>query len=54
LIRAGTDPGEKKKDVKLEAVITHASTFEIVGREWMEGFKTMVAIGQYEKLWRAW
>ncbi|MBL8413983.1 MAG: integrase arm-type DNA-binding domain-containing protein [Propionivibrio sp.] len=49
LIRAGTDPGEKKKAVKREAVITNASTFEIVALEWMEGRKTMVAIGQYEK-----
>ena len=49
LIRAGTDPGEKKKAIKREAVITHARTFEIVAHEWMEVRKTTVAIGQYEK-----
>ena len=49
LIREGTDPSEKKKAVKRKAVITKASTFEIVAREWMEDRKTMVAIGQYEK-----
>ena len=49
LIRAGTDPGEAKKVAKREALIANASTFEIVASEWMDGRKTQVALGQYQK-----
>jgi integrase len=49
LIRAGTDPAEEKKAVKRDSELANASTFEIVSREWMEGRKASVAIGQYEK-----
>ncbi|MBL8415812.1 MAG: integrase arm-type DNA-binding domain-containing protein [Propionivibrio sp.] len=49
LIRAGTDPAEEKKAVKRDSELANASTFEIVAREWMEGRKASVAIGQYEK-----
>lgn len=49
LIRAGTDPGEKKKAVKREVVITNASTFEMVARELREARNATLAISQYDK-----
>lgn len=49
MIRAGTDPSEEKKAVKRVAEIANASTFEIVARDWMDGRKTQVELGQYLK-----
>ncbi len=45
----GTDPGEKRKADKREALLTTANTFEIVAREWMKHRAENVAIGQQEK-----
>lgn len=48
LIRAGIDPGEKKKAVKRDAVIAGSSTFEIVAREWLVSRKPLVSEKQHE------
>ena len=49
LIRAGTDPSEAKKATKRNEELANASTFEIVAREWNEGRKATITLGQYEK-----
>lgn len=49
LIANGIDPGEKRKSMKREAIITGANTFEAVASEWLNGQKTQVSPGQYQK-----
>lgn len=43
LIRAGTDPGAKRKADKRADILASANTFETVAREWMEGRKSHVS-----------
>lgn len=49
LIRNGTDPSLKRKTDKLLALVSQATTFEVVAREWLEGRKSHVEPAQHIK-----
>lgn len=49
LLAEGVDPGENRKAQKAAKSERAANSFEVIAREWLEGQKTIVTPGQYDK-----
>jgi integrase len=49
LLATGVDPGENRKAQKATKAERSANSFEVIAREWIEGQKSLVSAGQYEK-----
>lgn len=49
LLAAGVDPAENRKAQKAARQELNANSFEVIAREWLEGQKSLVTSGQYDK-----
>lgn len=49
LLAAGVDPTENRKAQKAARQELNANSFEVIAREWLEGQKSVVTSGQYDK-----
>lgn len=49
LLRSGIDPSLEKKATKVRAVLNAATTFEAIGREWLESQRAKLAASTFEK-----
>ena len=49
MLADGVDPGENRKAQRESQAKRSANSFEVIAREWLEGQKSVVVQGQYEK-----
>ena len=49
LLADGVDPGQNRKAQKATKAELVGNSFEVIAREWLEGQKTIVSTGQYDK-----